>query len=88
MNYEQKLHIRLEAYVDGEEAVFTVSDDGPGMAPEMVENINNGVFPHEKGRADSCGYRQFLPANPFIFTGTEENFRWNPCRRGHLFSRL
>lgn len=48
MNYEQKLHIRLEAYVDGEEAVFTVSDDGPGMAPEMVENINNGVFPHEK----------------------------------------
>ena len=28
--------------------VFTVSDDGPGMAPEMVENINNGVFPHEK----------------------------------------
>ena len=48
MNYEQKLHIRLEAYVDGEEAVFTVSDDGPGMEPEMVENINNGVFPHEK----------------------------------------
>ena len=74
MNYEQKLHIRLEAYVDGEEAVFTVSDDGPGMAPEMVENINNGVFPHEKEGRIHGGYRQFLPANPLFLRGQRKTF--------------
>lgn len=71
----------------GEEAVFTVSDDGPGMAPEMVENINNGVFPHEKegrihvGIANS--YRRI-----HYFYGDRENFRWNPCRERAPVSRL
>lgn len=47
INYDQKVHIRLEAYTSEDEAVFIIADDGPGMDPEMADNINNGVFPEE-----------------------------------------
>lgn len=47
INYEQKVHIRLEAYTTDDEAVFIIADDGPGMKPETVANINQGIFPDE-----------------------------------------
>ena len=74
--------------MDGEEAVFTVSDDGPGMAPEMVENINNGVSPHEKEGRIHVGIANSYRGESIIFMGTEENFRWNPCRERAPVSRL
>lgn len=48
VNYDRKLHLRLEAYTDSEEATFLIVDDGPGMEPQMVEDINNRVFSGEK----------------------------------------
>lgn len=47
INYENKVHIRLEAYTTEDEAVFIIADDGPGMDPETAENINRGIFPNE-----------------------------------------
>lgn len=44
VNYDRKLHLRIEAYTDGDEAIFLIADDGPGMEPQMVENINHGIF--------------------------------------------
>lgn len=44
VNYDRKLHLRIEAYTDGEEAVFLIADDGFGMDRQMVENINQGIF--------------------------------------------
>lgn len=51
IHYGKKVHIRLEAFIAGEEAIFMIADDGPGMEPEMVSDINQGIFPDEnKGR--------------------------------------
>lgn len=47
IDYDEKVQIRLEAYIQGEEAIFIIADDGPGMLPQMAENINNGIFPNE-----------------------------------------
>lgn len=44
VNYDKKLHLRIEAYTDGDEAIFLIADDGPGMEPQMVESINHGMF--------------------------------------------
>lgn len=44
VTYDKVIHLRLEAYTDETEATFIISDDGPGMPAEMVEDINKGVF--------------------------------------------
>lgn len=48
INYGKKIHIRLEAYTAGVEAVFIIADDGPGMEPQRVSDINQGIFPDEE----------------------------------------
>lgn len=50
VNYDRKLHLRIEAYTDGDEAVFLIADDGPGMEPQMVENMNHGIFAKKDDR--------------------------------------
>lgn len=50
VNYDRKLHLRIEAYTDRDEAVFLIADDGPGMEPQMVENINHGIFTKKDDR--------------------------------------
>lgn len=44
VNYDKKIHLRIEAYTDENEATFMIADDGPGMQPQMVEDINQGIF--------------------------------------------
>lgn len=48
INYDRKLHIRIEAYTDEKEAVFLISDDGPGMDAQMADQINRGIFTEKK----------------------------------------
>ncbi len=48
VDYDRKLHLRVEAYTDGQEATFLIADDGPGMEPWMVEDINCGNFVRRK----------------------------------------
>ncbi|MBD5457537.1 MAG: histidine kinase [Lachnospiraceae bacterium] len=48
VNYDRKLHLRIEAYTDKEEAVFLIADDGPGMDPQMTAAINQGIFAESK----------------------------------------
>ncbi|MCM1175941.1 MAG: histidine kinase [Blautia sp.] len=44
VNYDKKLHLRIEAYTDEEEATFLIADDGPGMEAQFVDAINHGTF--------------------------------------------
>ena len=44
VNYDKKIHLRIEAYTDEKEATFMIADDGPGMSQQMAEDINHGVF--------------------------------------------
>lgn len=44
VGYDKKIHLRIEAYTDGEETTFMIADDGPGMSREMAEGINRGIF--------------------------------------------
>lgn len=44
VDYDRKIHLRLEAYAEGDEAIFMIADDGPGMPPQMAEDINRGIF--------------------------------------------
>lgn len=48
VNYDRKLHLRIEAYTDKDEAIFLIADDGPGMDPQMVSAINQGIFTKNK----------------------------------------
>lgn len=66
VNYDKKLHLRLEAYTDRDEATFLIVDDGPGMEPQMVEDINNRVFSGKRddrihvGIENSCRRIQYF----------------------------
>lgn len=66
VNYDRKLHLRLEAYTDRDEATFLIVDDGPGMEPQMVEDINNRVFSGKRddrihvGIENSCRRIQYF----------------------------
>ena len=44
VSYGKKIHLRIEAYTDGEETTFMIVDDGPGMPEEMASDINQGIF--------------------------------------------
>lgn len=44
VGYGKKIHLRVEAYTDGEETTFMIVDDGPGMPEEMADDINQGIF--------------------------------------------
>lgn len=44
VGYDKKIHLRIEAYADGEETTFMIADDGPGMPEQMTSNINHGIF--------------------------------------------
>lgn len=48
VDYDRKIHLRIEAYTEGDEAIFMIADDGPGMPPQMAEDINHGVFHVQK----------------------------------------
>jgi len=47
INYDRKIHIRIEAYTTDAEAIFIIADDGPGISPQMVSEINQGIFQNE-----------------------------------------
>ncbi len=48
VNYDKKIHLRLEAFTDEKEATFMIADDGPGLPEGMAEEINQGIFRTEK----------------------------------------
>lgn len=47
INYEQVIHIRIEAYCTEQEAIFIIADDGVGMEKQVAEQINCGIFEHK-----------------------------------------
>ncbi|MDY3920129.1 MAG: histidine kinase [Candidatus Limivivens sp.] len=50
VNSEKTIHLRIEAYTDDQEATIMIADDGPGMDPRMVEDINHGIFRRQEDR--------------------------------------
>jgi signal transduction histidine kinase len=48
-------HVRIAAAADGACVVFTVSDDGPGMAPEELENLFDRAWQAERKTRDGIG---------------------------------
>ncbi|MDO5423166.1 MAG: histidine kinase [Eubacteriales bacterium] len=44
VNYDKKIHLRIEAYTSDQEATFMIADDGPGMPAQMAEDMSRGIF--------------------------------------------
>jgi two-component system sensor histidine kinase YesM len=38
---QQELHIRIGAYLDAEQLMIEIQDDGPGIEPEVLKTIFN-----------------------------------------------
>lgn len=55
VGYDKKIHLRVEAYTDGEETTFMIADDGPGMSRQMAEDINRGIFHRKEGERVHVG---------------------------------
>lgn len=43
-------HIRLSVYVEGQDAVFSIQDDGKGISPEQLPNLFTGVSHSDDNR--------------------------------------
>lgn len=50
-------HVKLRTSCEKEDVLFIISDDGGGMEPEMVENVNNGIFKRDKKDRNHVGLK-------------------------------